>query len=351
MRTPLLSFGAILAVAAAGLLFVPASRADHRAVPADDGTHACSDTADLLFNACGHEAQDDFLVASAVCLNTADDRERSQCEDDAASGLDEKTGLCTGQKDMRLQACARLGEDRYDPDLEPVMFDTNFTRPTRPNPYFPLTPGFRWKYTNATETNTVEVTRDTKLIDEITCIVVRDQVFVRGVVTEATNDWYALNKDGNVWYFGEETGEYETFKGDNPMRPELVNIDGSFKAGRDGDKPGIIFRTAPRVGETYVEEASLGNAEDVTDVLSTSYSYGRDAELDRDVPRKLAQLFCSAGDCVVTRNYSLLEPGVFERKYYARNVGVFLERNPDTGEVDSLVACNVDPRCASLPVH
>src|SRR5206468_497176 len=78
-------------------------------------------------------------------------------------------------------------------------------------------------------------------------------------------------------------------------------------------------------GETYVEEASLANAEDVTDVLSTTYRYGADAELDRYVPRRLAELFCSARDCVVTRNYSLLEPGIFDRKFYARGVGVFLE--------------------------
>ena len=66
------------------------------------------------------------------------------------------------------------------------------------------------------------------------------------------------------------------------------------------------------------------------------------------MPPKLAKLLCT-GDCVVTRNFSLLEPGAFERKYYAPGIGVFLEVEPGHGEVVRLVKCNVDPRCALLP--
>ena len=99
----------------------------------------------------------------------------------------------------------------------------------------------------------------------------------------------------------------------------------------------------------YVEEASLGNAEDVTEVLSTSYSYGSGGpELNELVPPDLAALFCAAGDCVVTRNFSLLEPGIFARKYHARGIGVFLEVEPDEGKAVRLVSCNFDSRCAQL---
>jgi hypothetical protein len=108
------------------------------------------------------------------------------------------------------------------------------------------------------------------------------------VIHEATDDWYASAKDGSVWYFGEEVKDFETFRGDNPVRAELVSIDGSFKAGRDGDKPGIIALASPKPGDAYLEEFSVGNAEDVTEILSTTYSYGHDAELDENVPRKLA---------------------------------------------------------------
>ncbi|MGH8236508.1 MAG: hypothetical protein ACREXP_05730 [Steroidobacteraceae bacterium] len=83
-------------------------------------------------------------------------------------------------------------------------------------------------------------------------------------------------------------------------------------------------------------------------MLAIDYSFGKNPKLDRLAPPRLAQLLCK-NDCVVTRNFSQLEPGVFERKYYAPGIGVFLETAPQTGEVLRLVKCNVDPRCALLP--
>ena len=219
--------------------------------------------------------------------------------------------------------------------------------PANPNRYFPLTVGSRWKFRGGSELNTVEVVNETKRILGVNCIVVRDQVYKNGVPAEFTDDWYVTARDGNVWYFGEEVKDYETFKGDNPKRPELVNINGSFKAGRDGDQPGIIFQATPTPGQVYLEEFSLGNAEDVTEILSTTYAYGKTAELDQFVPKAIAETLC-AGDCVVTKNFSLLEPGSFARKYYAPGIGVFLEVKPDIREVLELVDCNVDPKCAAL---
>ena len=83
-------------------------------------------------------------------------------------------------------------------------------------------------------------------------------------------------------------------------------------------------------------------------MLAAATLFAGNPELDELVPRRLAKLLC-AGDCVVTKNFSLLDPGVFERKYYAPGIGVFLEVEPDSGEVVQLVTCNVDPRRASLP--
>jgi len=98
----------------------------------------------------------------------------------------------------------------------------------------------------------------------------------------------------------------------------------------------------------YVEEASLGNAEDVTEILSTTYAYGNGApELDELVPPDLMAIFCQ-GDCVVTKNFSLLEPGIFARKYYSPGVGVVLEVEPDEAKAIRLVSCNVDDKCAML---
>jgi hypothetical protein len=314
----------------------------------------CSDTADALHRACGYDLRDNYWVEVAICTNETDSADRKACLADAESARSEANDLCDEQLQGRLGACAELGEGRYDPPFEPRFFDKNFARLTRPNRYYPLGIGNRWQYWTGTrsvqsETDVVEISSNTKLIDEVTCIVARDLVYeADGTLKEATDDWYAQAKSGDVWYCGEEVKDYEVFEGDQPQKPELVSIDGRFKAGVEGAKPGIIFKANPVVGQTYLEEFSLANAEDTAQVFSRTYHYGEDAELDRFVPRKLAELLCHH-DCVVTENVSLLEPGIVERKYYAPGIGTFLETNPDTGEITRLVKCNFHKLCASLP--
>ncbi|HKE96350.1 MAG TPA: hypothetical protein VKB34_18730 [Povalibacter sp.] len=307
----------------------------------------CTATAQAASRACANQTLDDYWIAVGICINESDTRDRKECFADAQASRDGATALCSEQRAARVDLCRHIGEDRYDPEFEAAAFDRDFTHLSNPNAYFPLGIGNQWEFRSATQSTTVEVMNATKLIDDVRCIVVRDEVSEKGVIVEGTNDWFAQARDGNVWYCGEETATFETFRGDRPMKPELVNNDGSFKAGRDGDKPGIIFLANPAVGQFYVEESSLGNAEDATEILAIDYSFGRNPTLDELVPPRLARLLCS-NDCVVTRNFSQLEPGGFERKYYARGIGVFLETDPESGEVVRLVKCNVDPRCASL---
>jgi hypothetical protein len=309
----------------------------------------CSQTADALLTACRSGINDDSFVKKAICINISDAEKRGECLDELQAERKEGGQLCTEQRAWRLDACRLLGDNRYDPDFDPTHFDDDFTALTNPNLYFPLTIGNQWEYRGGGEVNTVEILNETKAIEGVTCIVAHDQVFKNGDLTEDTDDWYAQALDRNVWYFGEETKDFDSFDGDKPRAPELLSIEGSFKAGRNGDKPGLIFLASPRRGDVYLEEFSLANAEDVTVILSTNYAYGHDAELDQFVPRDLVERFCS-GDCVVTKNFSLLEPGIFARKYYARGVGVILEVEPDDQVVVSqLVNCNFDPRCVGLP--
>lgn len=310
----------------------------------------CSQTANTLFAACKADVSGDSLVNKAICTNLSDGGERDECFNDLMAEQQENLQLCREQRDWRLDACETLGEERYDPDFDPANFDNDFTNLTKPNPYFPLTIGNKWTYRSRTdnEFNTIEVLNQTKAIDGVTCIVVRDKVFKNGSLVENTDDWYAQALDRNTWYCGEEVKDFEIFEGDHPMRPELVSIDGSFKAGRDGSKPGRIFLASPKKGNAYLEEFSLSNAEDVTVILSTTYSFGKDPELDHLVPQQLVDRFCS-NDCVVTKNFSLLEPDVIARKYYAQGIGVFLEVELDPDVVIQLVDCNFDSRCKNLP--
>lgn len=315
----------------------------------DDDRGVCSTTAQRLYSACGYEAADDLEVTRAKCINIGDAGERATCLREAREAHAEERGACTTQLQARRQACALLGEARYDPPWEPALFDANFRQLSNPNPYFPLGIGYKWEFRGGDETTTVEILDKTKLIEGVTCIVYRDLVYEDGRLKEATDDWFAAARDGSTWYCGEESKDYEFFDGDRPQKAELVSIDGSFKHGRDFDKAGIIMPAAPRPGMVYREEFSLANAEDIAQIVSNRYAWGSGGALDQGVPRELAQRFCSNRDCVVTKNFSPLEPGSFALKYYARGIGFFLETKPQGGETLQLVACNFDQRCIALP--
>ena len=214
----------------------------------------CSATATALFRACQSEGKDDFFVAQAKCINVSDDEGRRRCSGQVRMARKKANKLCSRQRQGRLDACRSLGEERYDPNFDPGALRLPQS-PTNPNAFFPLRVGNRWEYRGGAETVSIKVLNETKAIDGVRCIVVRDQVFEDGDLIEDTDDWFAGAKDGDVWYCGEETKDFETFAGDRPRLPELVSIDGSFKAGRDGDKPGMIFRAAPVPGEVYLESS------------------------------------------------------------------------------------------------
>ena len=308
----------------------------------------CSATAALQFVACKSEIRDDYLVGKAICLNVSDAAERGECFDEAWATFREERALCQDQRAARFDLCDAIGEERYDPDFDPATFDADFTQLTNPNPYRPLAIGNVWEYASEDETTVIEVLDETKLIDGVTCIVVNDAVSEDGDLIENTDDWFAQHVDGSVYYCGEIVNDFETFDGDTPADPELVSIEGSFKAGRDGDKAGILFPGSPIVGQTYRQEWSASNAEDAATVLSTSYSFGNDPELDESAPQELVELLCH-GDCVVTAEFTPMEPGVLEHKYFAPGIGLFLEVKPEDGEVAQLVGCNFDSRCDLLP--
>ena len=126
------------------------------------------------------------------------------------------------------------------------------------NPYTTLTPGTTFTYESVTEEGTEEdivvVTNETKEILGVTATVVRDTVTLDGELIEDTFDWFAQDKEGNVWYLGEDTKEYEN--------GEVVTTEGSWEAGVDGAEAGIVMLADPQVGDTYRQEWYPGHAED-----------------------------------------------------------------------------------------
>jgi len=350
LKIALACFAALLVVILSpGLLKFDVSQAT------DSGKHGpkfCSKTAMAALRACKNEVEDDYWIAVGNCINVSDAEEREECYTEARAERKEGKELCKEQFEARLEVCDLVGEKRYDPHFVPE----NFLRIPTGNNYFPLGVGNKWVYVGTfeddegeevTETTTVEVLRATKLIEGVTCIVVNDVVEEDGEVIEDTDDWYAQHVETNdIWYCGEIAKNFETFVGDRPEEPELVDIDGSWKAGRDGAKPGILIQADPQPGYAYRQEVLLGEAEDVAQVISDDYVYGKNPDLDSLVPEDLATLLCKDtpdGKCVVTRDLTALEPGVEERKYYAPGIGVFLEVNLETGDIVQLVSCTTCP--------
>lgn len=215
----------------------------------------------------------------------------------------------------------RAREPGLDAKLVDLEFDpANFVSPIN-NVYLPLAPGTAFHYRSETpdglETGLVRVTYDTKQILGVTTRVVHDQVFLDGDLTEDTFDWFAQDADGNVWYFGEDSKEIED--------GEVVSTEGSWQAGVDGAEPGIVMLDDPRPGLAYRQELAPDVAEDMARVLGlkakVEVAYG---EFDR---------------CLHTMEWTPLERGVREHKFYCPGVGLVLEVQPREGRIrNELVA-------------
>lgn len=189
-------------------------------------------------------------------------------------------------------------------------FDTsNFHDPLKiDNKYYPLKPGTVMTYKGTDEEGNsmldiITVTTDTKEIQGISTRVVNDTVFVEGKLEETTNDWYAQDDNGNVWYMGEDTTDVT-----NKKDPH----EGSWESGVNGAKAGLIMLAEPKVGITYDQEFAKGVAEDKATVLS----------LDNNV----TVVYGSYSNVIKTKEFSGLEPDVVEQKYYAANVGDIKEK-------------------------
>jgi hypothetical protein len=175
--------------------------------------------------------------------------------------------------------------------------------PTITNPYLPMPPGSRMVYREGAQRDVVTVTHATRrMANGVEARVVHDVVTERGRAMEITDDYYAQDASGNVWYLGEATAEYEHGK--------VVSREGSFEAGVDGAQAGIIMPAHPRVGMRYRQEQYKGHAEDRAKIVS----------LDERVRVPLRRY----RHTMMTLETSPLEPDVLEAKFYARGVGVVL---------------------------
>lgn len=191
----------------------------------------------------------------------------------------------------------------YDVDIDPAAFAAAID-----NPYFPLEPGTEWvlegRTDEGTEVDTITVTDRTKEVMGVTTTVVKDVVELNGELAEKTFDWYAQDDQGNVWYFGEDTAEYEN--------GNVVSRSGAWAAGIDGAEPGIIVPADPKVTDSYRLEYYEGEAEDMFWVVATGVS--------KSVP------FGEFDDAIRTLEWTPLEPKIVGEKFYAPGVGLIAEK-------------------------
>ncbi len=223
--------------------------------------------------------------------------------------------------------CSKEGvspfKDTLNPDYMAVIDPADFTDIVD-NSFSPFTVGSTFTYIGEKEEGTerieIEVLDETKIILGIKCTVVRDRAFLNEMIIEDTFDWFAQDKDGNVWYFGEQV--------DNYVNGVIDNHDGSWEAGVDGAEPGFLMLGQPVPGLHYRQEFYKGIAEDRGEVVS-----------------KNATVSVKAGTftgCIKIRETNALEPDFLEFKYYAPGVGLIkVEAIDDPVEVEELVSYNI----------
>ncbi len=188
-------------------------------------------------------------------------------------------------------------------DLEPASFSTEIT-----NRFWPMAPGTRWTYREIDEEGSalvvvVTVSSETREIaNGVTALIVRDTVTEEGELIEDTVDWYAQDAEGNVWYLGEDTAEFEG--------GEVATTEGSWEAGVDGALPGVIVPANPTDGMRYRQEYYAGEAEDNGEVLSI--------DEQAEVPHG------HFTDVLLTKDTSTIQPEVLEYKLYAPDIGPVL---------------------------
>ena len=200
------------------------------------------------------------------------------------------------------------------------------------NPYFPLVPGTKYRYEEKsvdpetddtiTQTNVVEVTNQAKTILGVANRIVRDRVFQDGRLVEDTRDWHSQDDNGNVWYFGEDTTEFEY---DENGKLISTSKEGSWIAGVDGGTPGVIMEARPRVGDRYYQEFKPDGVLDQGEVLAVDETATVPAGTFHNVLR--------------TRETTVMEPDTLDNKLYAPGLGTIKELSFDlqSNEVTTVV--------------
>jgi hypothetical protein len=183
------------------------------------------------------------------------------------------------------------------------------------NPYFPLVPRttsvFSGVIDGVAARETFTVTDEITVIQGVPANVVRDQLYLERedgdgrYLAEDTTDWYATANNGDVWYLGEATAEFDE-------HGQVLTTDGSWQAGVDGARAGIFMPATPEAGASYQQEAAT-DAQDLFKIISVDDT------------------------TVTTREWTPLEPGLVTKKTYESGVGMTLEDTVKGANIEDLL--------------
>lgn len=201
------------------------------------------------------------------------------------------------------RASASPSPSGYHPAIDPANFQAVVD-----NPWFPLKPGSTYVYTGVKDgkpaRDVYRVTSGTKVIEGVPCVVVSDKLYLSGTLEEKTSDYYTQDRQGNVWYFGEDTEELD-------KNGKVTSREGSWLSGQDGAQPGIYMQADPSVGRSFRQEYYPGHAEDQFQVI--------------DLASAIKVPYGSFSDALLTKEWTTLEPGVIDHKYYVKGIGEVAE--------------------------
>ena len=209
-------------------------------------------------------------------------------------------------------AASAASADPVLPSFDPAAFEPGAAIT---NPWFPLAPGYSRDYSGTAtdkdgnpvvERNVLLYIGAGPVLAGVQTVMVLDNAWAGALHIEEAKDFYAQDRDGNVWYLGEDVTNFNY-----DATGVLIGTDshGSWRVGVNNAQPGYAMPAAPVPGFAYEQEHSpLDEAMDVGEIMA----------LDGSVTGPTGNY----SDVLMVYETSSIDPDLREVKYYARGVGM-----------------------------
>ncbi|RJP19927.1 MAG: hypothetical protein C4529_10510 [Deltaproteobacteria bacterium] len=174
------------------------------------------------------------------------------------------------------------------------------------NPYFVLEPGFQLVFEGGDTKLEITVLDKTKTVDGIVTRVVEEKEWKNGKLHEIAMNYFAFcEQTKDVLYFGEDVDYYKNGK--------VVNHDGTWLAGTNGNRPGLIMPGTPKSAMRYYQELAPGIAMDRAEIVS----------LDETCTTPAGTF----SGCMKVKEGSAIDILAKEYKYYAPGIGLIRDED------------------------